>query len=153
MSERASGRGEQACAASVPLERVVLRSTEICGLTRSARYTHTLLRSAQLTYSRSSHGLNTKHQPTEPSPHTYHTNKPKMQNTGSACTEPQNHTFLAPTAPYPTDLHHHGRSVPWLPGAKRSARAVRRHMQNGAHFVGGLLEQFRIGATEKRLHC
>ena len=39
-------------------------------------------------------GLNTKHQPTEPAPHIYHTNKPKRQHTGAACTGPQNHTFL-----------------------------------------------------------
>jgi hypothetical protein len=38
--------------------------------------------------------LNTKHQPTEPAPHTYHTNNPKRQHTGAACTGPQNHTFL-----------------------------------------------------------
>ena len=38
--------------------------------------------------------LNTKHQPTEPAPHIYHTNKPKRQHTGAACTGPQNHTFL-----------------------------------------------------------
>ena len=38
--------------------------------------------------------LNTKHQPTEPAPHIYHTNNPKRQHTGSACTGPQNHTFV-----------------------------------------------------------
>ena len=38
--------------------------------------------------------LNTKHQPTEPAPHIYHTNKTKRQHTGAACTGPQNHTFL-----------------------------------------------------------
>ena len=38
--------------------------------------------------------LNTKHQPTEPAPHIYHTNNPKRQHTGAACTGPQNHTFV-----------------------------------------------------------
>ena len=59
--------------------------------------------------------LNTKHQPTNPAPHTYHTNNPKKQHTGAACTGPQNHTFLTKPLTKPRLSNGSRERAPYLP--------------------------------------